>query len=74
VCSSDLDHYQYTQKDFYEIVNKAKKFDAKIITTEKDYLRLDSFDKTEVLFIKSTLEIFDEKNLIQTLINLNENN
>ena len=68
------DHYQYTQKDFYEIVNKAKKFDAKIITTEKDYLRLDSFDKTEVLFIKSTLEIFDEKNLIQTLINLNENN
>ncbi|WP_415323005.1 tetraacyldisaccharide 4'-kinase [Candidatus Pelagibacter sp. Uisw_127] len=68
------DHYQYSQKDFYEIVNKAKKYDAKIITTEKDYLRLDSFDKTEILFIKSTLEIFDEKNLIQALINLNENN
>ena len=68
------DHYQYSKKDFYEIVNKAKKYDAKIITTEKDYLRLDSFDKTDVLFIKSTLEILDEKNFIQTLTNLNEKN
>ena len=57
-----------------EIVNKAKKYDAKIITTEKDYLRLDSFDKTEILFIKSTLEILDEKNFIKTLIDLNEKN
>ena len=68
------DHYQYSKKDFYEIINKAKKHDAKIITTEKDYLRLDSFDKTEILFIKSNLEILDEKNLLQTLIDLNENN
>ena len=68
------DHYQYSKKDFDEIVNKAKKYDAKILTTEKDYLRLDSFDKTKVLFIKSTLEILDEKNLIQTLIDLNEKN
>ena len=55
------------------IIN-SKKYDAKIITTEKDYLRLDSVDKTQVLFVKSTLEIIDEKNFIQTLINLNENN
>ena len=68
------DHYQYLKKDFYEIVNKAQKYNAKIITTEKDYLRLDSFDRNEVLFIKSTLEILDEKNLIQTLIDLNEKN
>ena len=68
------DHYQYSKKDFDEIVNKAKKYDAKIITTEKDYLRLDSFDKTEILFIKSTLEILDEKNFTQTLININEKN
>ena len=68
------DHYQYLKKDFDEIINKAKKYDAKILTTEKDYLRLDSFDKTKVLFIKSTLEILDEKNLTQALINLNEKN
>ena len=68
------DHYQYSIKDFYEIINKAKKYNAKIITTEKDYLRLDSFDKTEILFIKSALEILDEKKLTQTLIALNEKN
>jgi|TARA_B110000483_G_scaffold165423_1_gene195810 tetraacyldisaccharide 4'-kinase len=68
------DHYQYSKKDFDEIINKAKKYNAKILTTEKDYLRLNSFDKSEVLVVKSTLEIIDEKNLIQTLINLNEKN
>ena len=68
------DHYQYSKKDFYEIVNKSKKYNAKIITTEKDYLRLDSFDKTDILFIKSTLEILNEKNLTQILIDLNEKN
>jgi tetraacyldisaccharide 4'-kinase len=66
------DHYKYSKKDFDEIVNKAKKYNAKILTTEKDYLRLDPFDKSEVLFVKSTLEIIDEKNLIQTLTDLNE--
>ena len=49
------DHYQYSKKDFDEIVNKAKKQQAKIITTEKDYLRLDSFDKTEILFTNTNL-------------------
>ena len=68
------DHYQYSKKDFYEIVMKAKKYDAKIITTEKDYLRLDTLDKTKVLFIKSTLKILDEKKLTKTLIDLNETN
>ena len=68
------DHYQYSKKDFYEITNKAKKYAAKIITTEKDYFRLDSFDKSEILFIKTTLEILNEKNLTQMLIDLNEKN
>ena len=68
------DHYQYSKKDFDEIINKANKYDAKILTTEKDYLRLDPLDKTKVLFVKSTLEILDEKFFTQTLIDLNEKN
>ena len=68
------DHYQYSKKDFDDIVNKAKKYNAKILTTEKDYLRLDYFDKSKVLFVKSTLEIVNEKNLTQTLTDLNEKN
>ena len=68
------DHYQYSKKDFAEITHKAKKYNAKIITTEKDYLRLDTFNKNEVFFIKSSLEISDEDNFIKKLIELNEKN
>ena len=66
------DHYQYSKKDYFEIIDKAKRYNAKIITTEKDYLRLDSFDRIEILFIRSTLEILDEKKFTQILISLNE--
>tara|TARA_B100000787_G_scaffold6417_1_gene4811 strand:+ start:1001 stop:1945 length:945 start_codon:yes stop_codon:yes gene_type:complete len=68
------DHYQYLKKDLNKIISEAKKYDAKIITTEKDYLRLDSFNKNEILFISSTLEILDEKNLRKILMDLNEKN
>ena len=68
------DHYQYSKKDFFEIINKAKKYEAKIITTEKDYLRLDSFNRNAIFYIKSSLEILDEKKLTKTLIGLNEKN
>jgi len=68
------DHYQYSKKDFDEIIHKAKKYNAKIITTEKDYLRLDNFNKNEIYFIKSNLEILDENNFINKLIELNEKN
>ena len=68
------DHYQYSKKDFFEIISKAKKYGARIITTEKDYLRLDFFNRKEILYIKSTLKILDEKKLEQTLNNLNETN
>tara|TARA_B100000767_G_scaffold220943_1_gene209311 strand:- start:1026 stop:1970 length:945 start_codon:yes stop_codon:yes gene_type:complete len=68
------DHYQYLEKDFNQIINYSKKYNTKIITTEKDYLRLDFFDKTEILFIKSSLEILDKKNLKKLLMDLNEKN
>ena len=68
------DHYQYLEKDLDKIVNKAKKNNAKIITTEKDYLRLGFFDKNKILFIKSNLEILNEKNLTKILTDLNETN
>jgi len=74
---SDLeypDHYQYSKKDFDEIIINAKKFNAHIITTEKDYLRLENFDRNEILYIKSSLDISDEKSLTNKLLKLNEKN
>ena len=74
---SDLeypDHYQYSKKDLDEIIINAKKFNAHIITTEKDYLRLENFNRNEILYIKSSLEISDEKSLTNKLLKLNEKN
>ena len=68
------DHYQYSKKDIDEIINNAKKYNAKIITTEKDYLRLNNFDINKISYIKSSLKILDENNLIKKLIELNEKN
>lgn len=74
---SDLeypDHYQYSEKDFDEIIINAKKFNAHIITTEKDYLRLENLNRNEIFYVKSSLDVSDEKNLTNKLIKLNEKN
>jgi tetraacyldisaccharide 4'-kinase len=74
---SDLeypDHYQYSKRDFDEIIINAKKFNAHIITTEKDYLRLENFNRNEILYVKSSLDISDEKSLTNKLLGLNEKN
>ena len=74
---SDLeypDHYQYLKKDFDEIIINAKKHNAYIITTEKDYLRLENFSRNKILYIKSSLNISNEKSLTNKLNKLNEKN
>tara|TARA_B100000787_G_C16121725_1_gene263018 strand:+ start:11 stop:955 length:945 start_codon:yes stop_codon:yes gene_type:complete len=68
------DHYQYLKKDIDEITSNAKRANAKIITTEKDYLRLNNFYIDKFSYIKSSLEISDENNFIKKLIELNEKN
>ena len=72
--SKDLefsDHHNYTNNEVNQILNLAKNFDYKIITTEKDYLRLknnkiDKIDK--IKFINVELQIIDEKKLVNTIL------
>lgn len=67
------DHYEYKQDDIDKIKLKAKKLNAKIITTEKDYVKLSKKNIDEINFLEIDLIIKDEENLIN-LINpiLNE--
>tara|TARA_B100000965_G_C19507754_1_gene720511 strand:+ start:247 stop:1173 length:927 start_codon:yes stop_codon:yes gene_type:complete len=62
------DHYQYTLNDVNQIINKAYNLNCKIITTEKDYLRLENNKIDEIQFIKSDLKIIDEQKLINTIL------
>ena len=47
------DHYKYTEKDIKQILDQANSLNSKIITTEKDYLRLENKMTKGIKFIKS---------------------
>ncbi len=62
------DHYKYKSSDIKKILELANKFNYKIITTEKDYLRLEHTNTNQIKFIKSDLQIIDEDNFIKAII------
>jgi len=68
------DHYKYTNYDINKIIDLSNVLGYKIITTEKDYLRLDRDKIDNINFIKSELKILDEDKLISTILKKDENN
>ena len=62
------DHYEYTNKDIKKILKLSEEMNCKIITTEKDYLRLEKNKIDQIKFIKSDLEITNEENFINSII------
>ena len=68
------DHYEYTNYDINKILKLSNNFNCEIITTEKDYFRLNKDKIYNINFIKSELKILDEEKLISTIFNINENN
>ena len=64
------DHYRYSKKDIDQILNNARNLNCKIITTEKDYVRLGKFKTDQIKFIKSELKIIDEQKLLKLIVDL----
>ena len=67
------DHYNYSDKDLDKLIVLEKKYNAKLITTEKDYLRISSYRRKgfgvmpvetkineEIMFVKLVKEIINE--------------
>ena len=61
------DHYNYTHKDIDQIKYQAKKFNLKILTTEKDYIKIKSIDNNDIRYLKVELDIKNEDRLINHL-------
>ena len=61
------DHHKYSKSDIVNIKLHAKKLNAQILTTEKDYIKLNSDENNDIKFLKIELEIKDENNLINYL-------
>ena len=63
------DHYEYKNQDINKILNEASILNCKIITTEKDYLRLkNNKNNHKIKYIKSELKIIDEEKLIKSIM------
>jgi tetraacyldisaccharide 4'-kinase len=61
------DHYQYTSADINSLKLYAKKLNAQILTTEKDYTKINSNINNDIKCLKIELVIKDEQKLINYL-------
>ena len=67
------DHYSYNNNEISNIIAKAKNLNAKVLTSEKDFVKIPEEYKKEINFIEIDLKIKDEIELINFLkIKLNE--
>ena len=62
------DHYQYTVSDINKIIKKAKNLNCKILTTEKDYLRLENLNVNEIKIAKSSIKILNEEKFLRAIL------
>ena len=55
------DHYKLTNIDLKQLIDKAKKKNLVLVTTEKDFFRLNKSQRKNIKFLKIKLEIKDKK-------------
>ena len=61
------DHYDYTEKELDDLLNLEKKYNAKLVTTEKDYLRISSFHRRGFGVIPIKVNINDEEKFTEMI-------
>ena len=66
------DHYSYSKNDVQKIDKIAKELNCNIVTTEKDFIRLNVNQNNEIKYIKTELEILDEKKFLKEISKLYE--
>ncbi len=64
------DHYNYSYKDINYLLDEANRLKCSLITTEKDYLRINNPNLNKIKFIKIELKILNEDKLMKSILNL----
>ena len=62
------DHYSYTKQDIKNILNKANELNCSVITTEKDFQKLNILSDNKIKIMKIDLKIIDEDKFINSII------
>ena len=62
------DHFQFRKNDIDKIIKQADDLNCEIITTEKDYLRLENLTFKKIRFIRSQIKILDEEKFLNVIL------
>ena len=62
------DHYQYREKDIIKLKDEAIRLNAILVTTEKDKVKLSSFDKGDIISVPVNISWQDEAKILDFLI------
>ncbi len=64
------DHYKYKKSEITDLINHAKKNNFHIITTEKDYYRIEEFDFKEINFLKIEFRLSEKEKFLKRISNV----
>ena len=61
------DHYNYSKIDLDKLINKSEENNAILLTTEKDYLRINQDYKKKINYLKIDTEIENKNKFIEEI-------
>ena len=61
------DHYNYSEKELENLINEAKKNNTILVTTEKDYMRIDENYKKDINYLKIAVDIKNRDQFIEEI-------
>ena len=61
------DHYEYSQKNLDNLIDLEKKYNGKLLTTEKDYLRISSFERKRFGMLPIEAKIEEEESFVKLI-------
>tara|TARA_A100001015_G_scaffold291442_1_gene365558 strand:+ start:2868 stop:3794 length:927 start_codon:yes stop_codon:yes gene_type:complete len=61
------DHYEFKKEELTKMIKYAKDNDYTILTTEKDYLRIEKYKLNEINFCKIHLDILEREKFLNTI-------
>ena len=61
------DHYNYSDKELENLINKAKENNTILLTTEKDFLRIEENYKKNINYLKIIVEIENRNQFIEEI-------
>jgi len=64
---SFADHHNYSKKELDGLIKKSKNNNATLLTTEKDYLRINENNRIDINYLKIKVEIKDKDEFIEEI-------